>query len=64
MGSVVLGAGRECMMNPCDDCGGNTVNPEYPDGLILCDDCREYWELDAEREMCEAEHRRDSLEDR
>jgi len=56
MGSVVLGAERECMMNPCDDCGGNTANPEYPDGLILCDDCRYAWD----REEGEYE---DELED-
>ena len=31
-------------MNPCDSCCGNTANPEYPDGLILCDDCRYTWD--------------------
>ena len=57
MGSVALGAERMCMVNPCDDCGGNTANPEYPDGLILCDDCRDGWEQDADKEMYEAEHK-------
>ena len=69
MGSVVLGAEKERMMNPCDSCCGNTANPECIDGLILCDDCRDKWEQDEwfsdeEKEMAYAEHMRDLREDR
>ena len=49
---------KENRMTPCDKCGGNTANPEFPDGLILCDDCRDQWE------MAHAEHMRDMKENR
>jgi len=56
-------------MTPCDLCGDNTANPEYPDGLILCDDCRDEreqdgWVSEQEKEMAHAEHMRDLREDR
>jgi len=56
-------------MNNCDKCELNTANPEFPDGLILCDDCRDEWEQDSwvseeEKKMAHAEHMRDLKEDR
>ena len=57
-------------MTPCDKCGLNTANPEFPDGLILCDDCRDQWDDDLdwaseqEKAMAYAEHMRDLREDR
>ena len=57
-------------MNNCDKCGYATANPEFPDGLILCDDCRDEWDDDLdlaseqEKAMAYAEHMRDWFEDR
>jgi len=57
-------------MEDCDKCGYATANPEFPDGLILCDDCRDEWDDDLdwaseqEKAMAYAEHMRDLKEDR
>jgi len=36
-----MGSGDIQPVTPCARCGINTAEPEYPDGLILCGDCRE-----------------------